>query len=184
MTFTVPSAATITSTGTLGIYFSYNRNGGGETIGEGVYLSQVQLELGSVATVFNRNASTLQGELVACQRYYETSFDQGQTIASNSTNQGTIFIAANNGGFVPNNVYAGWSYKVTKRATPTIVLYNPVNASAAASTVRVYSAGGTGADAASGVLWTNTNQVNQNVTVVGTLTSAMVSFAYSASAEL
>jgi len=37
-----------------------------------MYVSAFQLEIGSTATAFSRAGGTIQGELAACQRYYQT----------------------------------------------------------------------------------------------------------------
>jgi hypothetical protein len=65
----------------------------------------VQLEAGSTATGFQTATGTVQGELAACQRYYERY--TGTPVAIGTFYDTTRFI----------NVYA---YKVTKRTTPTL----------------------------------------------------------------
>lgn len=64
----------------------------------------VQLEVGSTATPFRRNANSIQGELAACQRYLE--YGAGKTFAGSAT---YMVIAVN--------------YRVTKRATPTLTTF-------------------------------------------------------------
>lgn len=62
-TYDVPSTAK-----SLRVLFV--NNAANITVGQGIYLGDVQLEVGSVATAFSRAGGNIQGELAACQRYY------------------------------------------------------------------------------------------------------------------
>lgn len=102
-TFTVPSNATslrwnlaFQTAGTAGAADSYD-------------ITNMQIEIGSVATPFTRAAGpTIQGELAACQRYYETFAMSAQrnTMAAQST----------------SSAFGAMFYKVTKRGTPTVTV--------------------------------------------------------------
>lgn len=67
--FTVPAIATLTSAGSLGFIMSYTRSSGAlEQVGDGIYLSQVQLEQNYQPTPFEQRPYGV--ELALCQRYY------------------------------------------------------------------------------------------------------------------
>jgi hypothetical protein len=108
----------------------------GKTIGTGSYLQLnfplavntvmtvdfwgLQLEAGSVATAFQTATGTIQGELAACQRYYEQSYDAGTTAGTNTTTgiwMGTLATISGSGNF------SRIMYKVTKRSAATITAY-------------------------------------------------------------
>jgi hypothetical protein len=89
-TYTATLAATATE---LTTFFQYTPSG---TAGANDYfeLTGVQIDIGSVALPVRRNAATIQGELAACQRYYQilggtasNFIVAGYTAASNNYRQ-------------------------------------------------------------------------------------------------
>jgi len=83
-TFSIPSTAT-----QLATWFVSSPTG---TAGTNDYwdITGVQLELGTVATPFSRAGGTYQGELAACQRYYQRiSADASSSIAAIALGFGT-----------------------------------------------------------------------------------------------
>jgi hypothetical protein len=90
------------------------------------YITGVQLEVGTTATPFERR---MYGqELVLCQRYYETCFPAG-TAPANGTHTGVYSDGVL--GWCPFNSSTARApairFAVTKRANPTVTLYNASN---------------------------------------------------------
>ena len=88
------------------------------TTGATFYLTGVQLEVGSVATEFERRPFGM--ELALCQRYFEKSWNVETAVPTATDVSSCMFLANRNPGF-PHVLL---NYKVTKRTSPTIVLYS------------------------------------------------------------
>ena len=86
------------------------------------YICGVQMELGEQATPFEHRS--FGDELRRCQRYYETSFDSDPS-TTNTSNNGLIASGGIAGdtttSFSPE---ASATYKVSKRAVPTVTFYD------------------------------------------------------------
>jgi len=79
----------------------------------------VQLEAGSVATPFENR--TIQDELRLCERYHEKSYNQS-VVAGTIDSTGTKAYSNQNAQQNLSSV----SFKVPKRANPTIIVYSPI----------------------------------------------------------
>jgi hypothetical protein len=100
------------------------------TNGATFYITGVQLEVGSTATSFDyRPYGT---ELALCQRYYEKSYDQG-TVAGTATATGANFSTMLQGNTTTSSIGSFIFYKATKRATPTMSLWDIAGNSAKAN---------------------------------------------------
>lgn len=84
------------------------------TLGDFVYIAESKLELGSLATSFVYAGGTFQGELAACQRYYQ---------APSTTPSGTIIYSGTSSGGFSANAYSNYVFPVQMRVTPTVTFY-------------------------------------------------------------
>ena len=105
----------------------------------------VQVEAGSTATAFQTATGTIQGELAACQRYYQKSYAQGTTVPTNSTLIGSQALANVS---VADQAFIGYQYlPVVMRIAPTVTIYSYTSSTAA----RVSNGNGTDLAANSGL---------------------------------
>jgi hypothetical protein len=92
------------------------------TNGATLYLTGIQLEVGSSATGYEYRQ--YGQELTLCQRYFETSYDAGTAVGASANGMALRISGASN-----NYILQPSWYKVSKRATPTVTLYDPTGAS-------------------------------------------------------
>ena len=117
------------------------------------YITGVQLEVGTVATPFERQIYSNQ--LAQCQRYYEHSYSQ-DTAVGTSTDTGTVSTKSPQADMQDTIQFA-----VEKRATPTITFYTNLGVSGSwrsmtAATNRLMAAINSGTRQ---FTWSNSNSV-------------------------
>jgi len=146
------------------------------TAGATLYITGVQLESGA-ATPFERRP--IGTELALCQRYFEKSFIQSVAPANNTGDNRLGSITS----FATVNVSTAVYFKVSKRASGTVTLYNPVNATA--NTISVFINGSWVTSAPRSPSF-DEHRIDLEVQVTGASTgsSYLISAHWTASAEL
>jgi len=104
LTATVPSVSGQTINASSYLEISFNQVADTADAWE-LNLWGVQLEAGSIATPFKRNANSIQGELAACQRYYQRVSENSAFIFTGFYNTTTTMIG-------------DYQYPVTMRRSP------------------------------------------------------------------
>jgi hypothetical protein len=119
-----------TRTGTAGAWAGvgyYGANGATSVVGTNgatFYITGVQLEVGSVATPFERRPYGT--ELALCQRYYEKSYSINVAPGTNTSLGSAWIMGSSNGGA---DIGASVKFSVPKRAAPTMSFWTNAGSS-------------------------------------------------------
>jgi hypothetical protein len=137
----------------------------------------VQIEAGSTATAFQTATGTIQGELAACQRYYQKSYNQSVATGTSSAYAGAVQTSPD-----ATSSYKSFGkiyYPVIMRITPTVTAYNPDNGSTS-TPIRF----ATGTNAAIAIDNQGDSGFSAYVSNVSAGAGTLMQFQYAASAEL
>lgn len=85
-----------------------------------IELARMAFRQGTEIVHYASHSTDISSELVACQRYYEKSYNQNTAPGAASTTAGSLNERANG----TNHIYSV-QFKVTKRTSPNVTLYNP-----------------------------------------------------------
>lgn len=145
-TFILPdvSSLTLTASAHLALVFYTSQTSTNQCVPGRMQITGVRLEGGFIATSWYNKS--FEDELMACQRYYEKSYDYA--IAPGTAANFSGCLSTVSAGNAIGNVQGTVSYRANKRVTPTITLYNPFsgatgsmrrsdNASVAAGTLNI-----------------------------------------------
>ena len=107
-------------------YTTSNQQNLADNTSNNIFVTGVQLEVGSVATDFEHE--DYGTTLAKCQRYYAKTFPQGTAPAQAAGGNGArLAVGVSTGDFS-----CEWQLPVVMRVAPTVTLYNPVNANTSA----------------------------------------------------
>ena len=145
------------------------------TTGDWIEFTQVQLELGKVATPFEHRS--YGEELALCQRYFCKTYSDGTAIGT-ATSTGAIMSVAY--GTISYASAGTWQFPVEMRAAPTVTLYSTANAN---TTGKVTADSTDGAGVASSIS-TNSAVIYRGNDSTGVSASVFIKAQATANAEL
>ena len=110
----------------------------------------VQVELGTTATTFTTATGTIQGEIAACERYFQKNYDLTENPGTTNSN---AVVWTQIEGSETSRVLMNWRFQTRMRTAPTMVFYSTSTGSSgkvfsrsanADRNITSYSAGQTG----------------------------------------
>lgn len=146
------------------------------TLGDFLYVTNVQLEKGSTATSFDYRP--YGQELALCQRYYEKSYAQG-TVPGTATEVGMRYnstLSANTTSYLSMTI----QFAVPKRTSPTNTYYDAAGTSAKS----MRGVLGVGNSNGQNIAEANLSEISALIYSSGTSNSAFMGVQFTSSAEL